>query len=195
MDQSDWMEYLGRREQLRVEDLKIEQGDGSRRLNQEELGKAWAMKSPGILRDVLPWAKGDNVVRQIMDARSPSPTPFSRGAKLPSPPSSNVSVDEAATTPLLTFDNPTTPLQKLPPYINVQDSQASCAQQQLQQEVKAKNISRSRLTKPSRAGRTMTTNAKIRKSEQKPAMGTRSRNLTRFYQLDLSGFATMQRCY
>jgi hypothetical protein len=46
MEQPDWMEYLGRRERLRIKDVEIEQGDGSRRLNQEELGKAWVVNSP-----------------------------------------------------------------------------------------------------------------------------------------------------
>lgn len=85
MEQPDWMEYLERRERLRIEELKTEQGDKSRRLDEEELGKAWAVNSPDNSRDVLLRAKGDEVVRQIMDLRSPSPTPSNRCAKLPSP--------------------------------------------------------------------------------------------------------------
>jgi hypothetical protein len=54
MEQPDWMEYLERRERLRIEDVKIEQGDGSRRLNQEELRKAWIVNSPDYSRDIPP---------------------------------------------------------------------------------------------------------------------------------------------
>jgi hypothetical protein len=115
-----------------------------------------------------------------MDSTSPSPTPFNRGAKLPSHPSSIIIMGEAATTPSTAFDI-------------VQNVQIPSTQHSSRHQVKAKAIRRPRLTKTSRAPRSMATNAKIKKSAQKPAMGTRSRNLAKFYQLDLSGAAIPQR--
>ena len=194
MEQPDWMEYLGRRERLRIEDLKIEQGDKSRLLDEEELGKAWAVNSPDNSRDVLLWAKRDEVVRQIMDSRSPSPNPLNRCVKLLSPPSSDIAMSETATTPSITYDNPVHVLdehagQELPSKNNAPNPQnhRSSAQQSLHQQIKAKGIRRSRLTRASGSGNSIATNAKIRKSAQKPTMGTRFCNLTKLYQLDLSG--------
>lgn len=51
---------------LRPEELKIEDGDKSRRLNQETLEKYWTQKSQGIPIDIPFWAKADEVVQKII---------------------------------------------------------------------------------------------------------------------------------
>lgn len=127
----------------------------------------------------------------IQDHHLPPPSIAVRSCHLPRP-----------ATPSITYENPVHMLeahagQEVPSKNNAQNPQnhRSSAQQSPHQQIKAKGIRRSRITRASGSTNSIVTNAKIRKSAQKPTMRTRSHNLTKFYQLDLSGVAITQRYY
>ena len=63
------MEHAARRHKIQIEDLDKTIQAKSRRLEPEQLEKAWVLDSPGDVRDVPYWAKADPVIRQILDSR------------------------------------------------------------------------------------------------------------------------------
>ncbi|KAI9784228.1 MAG: hypothetical protein M1816_000900 [Peltula sp. TS41687] len=83
-------EALGYGERGRIEDLRIEPGEVSRRLPDHLLEKLWALNSQERPRELPPWAKQNNIANQdpawVVD-ESVSPSPVSSAS--PSPPSAS----------------------------------------------------------------------------------------------------------
>lgn len=199
MDQSDWLRYVDNQKKVQIEDLKVERDDTSRRLDQKDLERAWGVQSPDTSRDVPFWAKEDKVIRQIIDSRSPSPvlrhfTSMNRPITPVSPPSSDIELADAATTP----STANMDLLRIVPVHNEQtspstkDAQISelTASEKAQQRTNFKGIRRSPSSKVSRLRRVTGTNTRIQKAIRKsPAMATRSQKVAKYYQLDPTGVA------
>lgn len=199
------MDYLARQKGIRIEDLKVEEGDRSRRLDQDMLEKVWLLSSQHDLRDIPFWAKADPVVRQIMDPRSPSPTgelsnPANHTGSSKFPPSSDLNMAESATTNTPACDDPIssderrdrlthssikTPPSCLSP-VHTEPQQRSsnnhCPMSKTKQSSQRKRPSQSMAKKGGVTRR-------LRKGVQKPALSTRSRNIIHFYELGPSGVA------
>ena len=111
MDHPHLTEFLQHGKRIHIEDLNIEEGDKSRRLGQEALGKAWAVDSPDRSWNIPVWAKGDKLVRQIMNSRSPSPVVDLRLPASPSPsprpsPPDNFATSETVATSSAAYRKP-----------------------------------------------------------------------------------------
>ncbi len=208
-DAPELMDYLACQKRIRIEDLEINQGDGSRRLDQDMLEKAWVLDSQQDLRDVPFWAKADPVVRQILDSRSPSPPvqlrhPTNRLPSPISPQSSDLKMAENGTTMTVACNSLTSTEEnyhvRKPSSTSSPRNHHPSFQEKPQQDSKAKYNSkpqskRNSRTKsiPSSGKKKVNTTAKIQKNiQKKPAMRTRSRNINCFYELGLDGVAMRQ---
>ncbi|KAL8725591.1 MAG: hypothetical protein Q9166_007256 [cf. Caloplaca sp. 2 TL-2023] len=77
MDIPDLMNYLNHQNILKPEELKIKEGDRSKRLDQDILERHWVQKSQERPLRVPFWANADGVVQQIIrqDSRQNRPAP------------------------------------------------------------------------------------------------------------------------
>lgn len=203
-DLPEMMEHLNNRFELKPEDLKIRDIDGSKRLDQESLERAWTQRSEGTPMDIPFWAKGDEVVQQIIrqdTSHSRSTTPYETPLRTPSLLSesgvnSSPSADDLITASVDTsmeleppgqepesLDYHTSPLSKVPS----RDPRSS------HEGVHMQN-GRTRKMKKRRLGATrMEIDGRINKGLQrlakswKPAMGLRSRRVIKFYELGSNG--------
>ena len=176
------MGYLTQQKRIQIKDLKIEQGDRSQRLDQEELGRAWAVDYSDNFQDILPWFKQDKVIQQILNFKSLSPLvqPFihcNDFADLITPPFSDVAMRHKETTPLTTSDYPVHMVEEstgqMHPKNNSQNhwNHQLSAQQSLHQYLKAKSVQSSCWMKALSARRSTIKNVKIQKNAWRPAMG------------------------
>lgn len=199
-----FMDQLARK-RLQLDDMKIKSEDKSRRLDQDILEKLWIMDYQQDLSDVPFWAKADPVVRQMLNSRSPSPPlqvrlPVSGLSSPKSSPSSDLTITKSWTTISTASATPTPPTSKYevcptatPLFGCTSQSQLpndpttpqKCSKAVYSSNSQDKPISRTKATQHSRKKiRTNTTVSKIRKGmRRKPAMGTRSRNVSYFYEL------------
>lgn len=201
------MDYLARRRVVRIEDLEIEEGARSRRLDQDTLEEVWAMASQQDLRDIPFWAKADPVVRQLLDSRSPSPAPkFRISGNRPltpiSPPFGNIDMNEQGTRTTISCNSPrstyehhngqTPSSNSSPPSCQVsfqaEPEQLSATSPSLNSKTKPKTKHSSPNGETSRMlARIAKATARIQKRSHKPSSSTRSHNITYFYELGLSG--------
>ena len=198
------MDYLQRHKGIRIEDLKIDQGDMSRRLDQPTLEKRWALESQRDMDNVPFWAKADPAVRHaFLDSRSPSqPVHFGhppyRPPSPPSPAPRELTMAENGTTMTIAGNIPTSADDThVAEALSNQSPQNHLPRVRTkpQQHPKAKNT-RSKANseiKAPRRNKRVSTAAKVQKcSTRTPAMGTRSRNTGYLYELDLGGVMIRQ---
>ncbi|KAF7507650.1 hypothetical protein GJ744_010203 [Endocarpon pusillum] len=172
------------------------------------LEKAWVADSQHDLQDVPFWAKSDPVVSQILDSRSPSPPvqrrhPVNHLLSPISPRSDDLTLAGSETTITTAYGSPMlkdrihllqTPSSRNSPRSHLPNNQTK-SQKYLKAvyslNPRSKRNSQIKATPPSKR-KSYNTAAKIRKIMQKPAMGTRLRNINDFYELGLKGVAIRQ---
>ena len=75
MDSSDDFERLRQNKRVNLNDIKIREGEKSRRLDQSALEKRWLSDSQETSFHVPFWARKDPEVQQLLSSRSSSPVP------------------------------------------------------------------------------------------------------------------------
>ncbi|KAL8830861.1 MAG: hypothetical protein Q9170_005544 [Blastenia crenularia] len=201
-DFPDMIEYLGNRHYIDSEKVEIQETDRSRRLDGELLEQHWMRRPLDVpIRDVAPWFKTDVVVQQMMRQNACQDTPISPSLspmRVPSLsyddyPSGSPSAEEAVTDSIDTTmeieamdHNLRVPVPVLYPQVELlsqPDFQASSTKQPISQG-RAEKLRQRRSGAPTktedwRANR----GSGISKLSWKPAMGLRSRKVSKFYEL------------
>ena len=195
---------------LKPQDTKIQDADKSKRLDQALLEQYWVRRPDNATRDIPFWAKADGVVQQIIRQNgcqeasiSPSPSPLQTPSLLSdnpmgTPPSAddlgtdsmNVSMEiENADHSVRQPCPQETPLMQVPPNKLPTTYSAKHIQEGRSGELKGR-----RPTATTRAAFwPASKSSRIIKSSWKPAMGLRSRNITKFYELVCDGKGTNHR--
>ncbi|KAL8773768.1 MAG: hypothetical protein Q9209_001536 [Squamulea sp. 1 TL-2023] len=202
----DMMEYISTIHHLNTEDIKIQDTDKSKRLEQEHWEQHMARKPDEATVDLPFWAKADGVTLQIMRQSgfqeasiSPSPSPTQVPSLLSDDPaSSSPSADNAATDSMDT----TIEIEAADRLISLPCSHEIPLTKVCQSELPTiraeKHIPKGRpgdfrKRRPSattKAGKwCVSKDSRITKSFWKPAMGLRSRNIATFYRLGCDGKA------
>ena len=200
------MEYISNRHHLDPEDIKIQDTDKSKRLDQKhwELYMGW---KPDDVTAALPfWARAEGVTLQIMHQSglqeasiSPGPSPPQAPSLLPNnPTSSSPSADDVVTDSV----DPSVEVEATKCLIRLPDSHetplANVRQYELSPTGAEEHIRRDRQGEVrKRRPKAMTKltdwrsrkDSRITKSYWKPAMGLRSRNVTTFDKLSCDGKA------
>lgn len=187
----------------------IEPADKSRRLSQGILERVWAVKSQDTSLELPIWAKADSVLQRIISAKSPSPamsvisssyrsqspsvTPVNAGedtdmSDLTATEAPNIraelkaDVQSRCQTIMDLLTRSMTPEERTSP----EPRSSTCKQSNLSVNdagrLKTSGKGRYQKKKPSGI-------ARIQKIAPKPARGTRSHRLTKFYELDTNGVA------
>ncbi|KAL8727618.1 MAG: hypothetical protein Q9166_005926 [cf. Caloplaca sp. 2 TL-2023] len=201
-DMPDLTGILDSRHRLKPDEIKIREGDKSKRLDQGDLEQYWGQErfrqEPQM--KIPFWANADGVVQKIIhqgpDRRdvsiSPSPSPPLRTPSLlynntaSGPPSFE---DTTMTDPTSTFadvgsdsqapPDPEKPLSELP-----QSGPADSHKGERESTgIVGKLIKARRKPKGGIVGRRPVANARVTKRSWKPAMGLRSSKVTKFYEL------------
>ncbi|KAL8722594.1 MAG: hypothetical protein Q9225_000950 [Loekoesia sp. 1 TL-2023] len=202
-DIPDLMAFLNSRHHLRPEALKIEEGEKSKRLDQEILEKCWTQESQGAPMRIPFWANADEVLQQVIrqdacqnPSISPSPSPLHTPSVLHDEPVRSSPSAEAIVT---ASTNTSTELES--------ENQAPRATEtplsELSKSVHTDSHSEERrpqgygdklaMTRPKAhrgaTGYRFGGNSRITKRSWRPAMGLRSRKATKFYELARDGSA------
>ncbi|KAL8651929.1 MAG: hypothetical protein Q9210_002984 [Variospora velana] len=203
-DFPDMMEYSSRRHHLEPEDIKIQENDKSKRLDQDLLEQCWVRRPDNGTMDIPFWARGDGVVKQIIRQSacqeasiSPSPSPLQTPSLLSdnrvsaSPSADHVVTDSMNTS--MEIEGADHSLRLPCPY---DTSLKQVFPNKLPTSDSEKRIlkgGRGELRRRRPRATTEATNwhaskdSRIVKSSWKPAMGLRSRNVTKFYELRYDG--------
>ena len=198
------MEYISNRHYLEPDDIKIQETDRSKRLDQEHWEQYMARKSDEATVDLPFWARADGVTLQIMRqsglqrasiSLSPSPR------QVPSlPPDDSPTASPLADDPVTDSTNTSMEVDVVDSIDRLRYSQETSWSQVSQREIPntcvAKHTSKGRRgeVRKRRAGATTkgadwrsSRHSRVTKSSWKPAMGLRSRNVTTFYKLGCDG--------
>lgn len=207
---------LARQRAIRIDDLHIEEGDYSRRLDQDMLEKVWARSSQDHRFQIPFWAHADPVVKQLVTltshSRSLSPSPFPS----PSPsPRLQSTIDQTSDT-TAPGTNASVPSRSLheqrrqllshsPEDTSLGHQEAIQAQPAQPSDIGSKAISRCKIkseTKgkpPRRRGAAPTSerrgvsSGRVEKLSGRPSSSTRSQKVSCLYELGPSGVAVLQR--
>ena len=195
------MEYISNRHYLEPEDIKIQETDSSKRLDQEHWEQYMARKPDEATLDLPFWARADGVTLQIMRQSglqgasiSPSPSPRQLPSLLPDDsPTGSPSADD----PVTDSANTSMEVDVTEPIDCLQETLWSqVSQTELPNTSVAKHISKGCRgeVRKRRAGATTkgadwrsSRHSRVTKSSWKPAMGLRSRNVATFYKLGCDG--------
>ncbi|KAL9594241.1 MAG: hypothetical protein Q9219_007143 [cf. Caloplaca sp. 3 TL-2023] len=204
-DLPDMMEYLNSRHCLRPEELKVQAGERSKRLDQKSLERYWIQRPEETTIEIPFWAKADGVVRQILRQQadqdapiSPSPTPPRTPSLLYDDPMSN---SPSAENTLTTSMDTSMELESTDHVLNdfyhrgatqfedTQSDHSTNHEKRMLGDRKDKpNAKRPRAIMKG-AGPRASKGARITKAYWKPAMGVRSRKVSKFYELGCDGIA------
>ncbi|KAL8774144.1 MAG: hypothetical protein Q9209_001252 [Squamulea sp. 1 TL-2023] len=195
------MGYLDCLHHPKVEEVKIEVGDRSKRLDQNLLEQRWVRDPTDVPMDIPFWAKADKVVQQII--RQDTHRNTSVSPSLPSSPprtpslihyehsSGSPSVEDIMTTQMDICTEYKSRDQPLPVVYDPKTVPSESIQGLPRRSYCQKRKAIARVGKPSRrcskaikrarwaAGR----DSRVAKETSRPAMGLRSHKLTRFYEL------------
>lgn len=204
MDIPDLMAFLNSRNRLKPEEIEIEEGDRSKRLDQEVLERYWTQNSQGRQMKIPFWANADGVVQQIIHqdacrnpSTSPSPPPLRTPSLLYNEPRNGSPSQEHVTTTATTSTSteldsgsqilrgPETPLSEFS-----QSAPADSHKDERKPRSLSGNLSRTPLKAKARlAGPRPGRDSRVTKRSWKPAMGLRSCQVTKFYELAWDGSA------
>lgn len=195
MDIPDLIAFLNSQNHLRPEEIKIQEVHKPKRLDQEVLEQYWAQRSQGPQMEIPFWANADGVVQQIMhqdacrDASiSPSPSPRRTPSLLYSENvSGSASLEDIATTvstctssefgsgdqALRGSETPLSELSQSGPADSHKDERRSTELSGKLAKKRPKAI----------AGWRSGGNTRVTKRSWRSAMGLRSSQVTRFYEL------------
>lgn len=198
------MEYISNRHYLEPEDIKIQETDSSKPLDQEHWEQYMAKKPDEGTLDLPFWARADGVTLQIMrqsgsQGASISPSPSPR--QLPSLLLENSRTrSPSADDPVTDSTNTSMEVDVTEPIDRLRYSQekpwSQVSQSELPNTRVAKHIPKGRRgeVRKRRAGTTTkgadwrsSRHSRVTKSSWKPAMGLRSRNIATFYKLGYDG--------
>lgn len=208
----EFMSFLEDQKRLRVDDLKIEPEDKSRRLDEGILERVWTFQSQDTSLELPIWAKADKILQKIVSARSLSPSPSVGSASYRSQASGTIAVEigEDAAMSGTTVEETT----NAEPYAKFDvESPGTLLERILQRDVlmlPEARMSQSLLpSTPDQSALLVNDGANLRKFRQrphqrkklssitriqkiapKPAQETRSYRLSKFYELDPNGVAT-----
>lgn len=182
--------YLQEQKRARIDDVRIQPGDESRRLSHRALDYYW--KSEDMPAELPLWAKKDKVLERMDPLQAPS-----RAMNLDvQPPSAEPSINESA---LAAMDVGTTqPKSELPRSFSPR-SQTPAAKR----DSRSRGLTflspgakeHSRIPRPRvsrRRKKRLATSGAIHKVLQRPAMGTRSHNATEFFELNPDGLPILR---
>ncbi|KAI4273967.1 MAG: hypothetical protein LQ337_004266 [Flavoplaca oasis] len=205
-DFPDMMEYISNKHHLDPEDIKIQDTDKSKRLDQKhwDLYMGW---KPDDATVALPfWARAEGVTLQIMRqsglqeaSTSPGPSPPQAPSLLPNNPTSNspsaddvitdsmdTSVEVEATDGLIRLpDSHEIPLTK----VRQNELPPTGAEEHIRKGRQGEVRKRRPKAMTKLTDWRSKKNLRITKSSWRPAMGLRSRNVTTFYKLSCDGKA------
>ncbi|KAI4217824.1 MAG: hypothetical protein L6R36_009259, partial [Xanthoria steineri] len=203
-DFPDMMEYISNRHYLEPDDIKIQETDKSKRLDQEHWEQSMARKPDEATVDLPFWAGADGVTLQITRQSglqgasiSPSPSPRQLPSLLPDDsPTGSPSADD----PVTDSTNTSMEVDVVEPIDRLRHSQETSWSQVSQSELPntcvAKHISKGRRgeVRKKRAGATTkganwrsSRHSRVTKSSWMPAIGLRSCNVATFYKLGCDG--------
>lgn len=198
------MEYISNRHYLEPDDIKIQETDKSKRLDQEHWEQSMARKPDEATVDLPFWAGADGVTLQITRQSglqgasiSPSPSPRQLPSLLPDDsPTGSPSADD----PVTDSTNTSMEVDVVEPIDRLRHSQETSWSQVSQSELPntcvAKHISKGRRgeVRKKRAGATTkganwrsSRHSRVTKSSWMPAIGLRSCNVATFYKLGCDG--------
>ena len=187
---------LEHQHRLRPEEMRIEQGDRSKRLDEEVLERYWTMDSQKCPPQIPIWAKEDKIVQGIGFSKpscstiSPSPDPHQFSSSASAELEGNetpVNIGTRAPSSLTTAPDLGREGQRKPKPKRHGGRTIIMSRHQRTEPAKK------RVTKSVRASRrrsTMITRIQNRASE--PALATRSHRLSQFYEIDHAGI--VRRC-
>lgn len=202
------MPFLQNQNRVTIEELRIEPGDSSRRLDQAMLEDSWAVEFHETLADPPIWAKGDAVLQKILHA---SRLHAKEAHSMQSPPRSRSSSLTAHGTEDTTLSGPTQfspplaefnwesllyplPMDEKPMPGGINSAQSPSMKRQPSRGMKpsvprysAENPQKIRKPRLRKNGRGPA--AHIRKVALNPARGTRSHREIRLYELDRNSIA------
>ncbi|KAI4145419.1 MAG: hypothetical protein LQ341_002399 [Variospora aurantia] len=203
-DFPDMMEYSSRIHHLEPEDIKIQDTDKSKRLDQELLEQCWIRRPDNPTMDIPFWAKADGVVQQIIRQNacqeapiSPSPSPLQPPSLLSdntvsASPSANDVVPDLMKTSMEVESadhSVRLPYPHEAPLMQVSSKKLPTSYSEKHIRNGRPGELRKRRPKPIskaadwHAGK----DSRIIKTSWKPALGLRSRNITKFYELGCDG--------
>lgn len=213
-DVPDFMRYSEITNRAKIEELRIEQGDLSKRHDEIFLRKCWSMKSPEQSLDLQPWFKEDKVLRKIINMGEASDAALlaNQNGQGPSSLHSRDKADTVNEAPMVNTTLDTMPdlSNKLPPQshdsheatVEIQDislrptvhPNSKRQSSPCLQSPKAKRTTRPTRDRklPACKGKA-SKNTKVSKNPLPPALRTRSRKITKLYQLDPKGSAISYR--
>ncbi|KAL8917468.1 MAG: hypothetical protein Q9172_005835 [Xanthocarpia lactea] len=203
MDIPAMMTFLSSQNHVDPEKIKLEEGDKSKRLEQEVLEHYWGRRSPGPQMKLPFWANADGVVQRIIHqdeyrnaSTSLSPSPRLTASLLYNEPASGSPSLEGSTTTLSTRSStgsrsenqafrPETPLSELSqsrPADHHKDERRPIGQS-------GKLVKPDPKKKAGVAARRSSRNSRVTKTSWRPAMRLRSSQVTKFYELAWNGSA------
>lgn len=208
-DHPDFMDFLAMRKGARIQDLRINTDDRSKRLDPEQLANHWAVESsPSDAFNIPFWARGDPVTKQMLSSRSPSSPQLNRTARPRgdsiTPASSNFGLSESVTRttpsgkqqynnqyPSPYRCNMLSPPSNEPLYDVSAQKQPSTllppASQDLRPRSKSKRASKLLQRGSAKKVGSSAAASKIEKRRTlRPGPATRSRHIGHFYELDLT---------
>ena len=194
------MGYMSSIHHLEPQDIKIQDTDKSKRLDQELLEQDWVRRPDNATMDIPFWAKADGVVQQIIRQNgcqeasiSPSPSPLQTPSLLSdNPVSASPSADDVVTDSMnasMEFESTDHSVRLSSPH---EAPLIQFSPNKLPTTHSEKYIQKGRSGELKRRRPTATTrathwpaikNSGIIKPSWRPAMGLRSCNVTKFYEL------------
>lgn len=221
MDAPDLIEFLGDQNHLPIEELRIEQGDTSRRLADETLEIFWDRKSQEQSLELPMWTKGDEILQHVIGASCQYRAARLHTANLRTPSSLSAesggdvisSYNTLTALPSLGSD----PGRSIQPPLPDHKSQEIEIERKSMPELPSKRLRRStrsstyhrsqrnlRTSEASKPRQTRTLHARerrlrrttrIQKGTSQSAMPTRSRDISEFYELGLDGVPRSYRTF
>jgi hypothetical protein len=184
MDAPPLFRYLDARNRTKIEELKIEEGDSSRRLPDRTLERYWDMNSQETPSRLPPWAKTDKTLQRIIEKSNAARLENIKNQTFDvSAPVVKYNDDHFDNEKKATTKKRTEPMRSA--YLCYLEGRAKSG---LQKTTKHANLAGQRkspkfLLREKDVGKT----ARIQKSASQPAMQARSRNTVKLCELDLDG--------
>lgn len=208
MDAPDLVGYLDQKHRLQIEELNLNESDGSKRLDEQMLDRYWDRESQDEPMELLPWFRKDEVLKQIILSTRLS-RPVSLDRSYPCTPNSIFTEDHVE----MSDDITTAPTSlrtesDLQPSTGIHESQKYGIEGTQRRQISSRDTSpsirmsiggkhglklknpavpRPQQTKMPRGIRKPGKISIIQKRALLPAMQTRSRKVTKFYKLSDNG--------
>ena len=216
MDAPDLIGYLDQKHRLQIEELNINESDGSKRLDEQMLDRYWDRESQDEPLELLPWFRKDEVLKQIILSKRLS-RPLSLDRSYPCTPNSIFTEDHVEISDDIT--TAPTSLRTEPdfqPSPHIYENQRNGIERTQRRQISSRDTSPSirmsiggkhgqklenhavpqnQQTKMLRGVRKLGKTSRVQKRASPPAMRTRSRKVTKFYKLSDDGVVISYRSF